>query len=169
MANQDTHGTDDARMVNLAGTFALLLTDRMFQTASDVMDQGHMTAAALIQIGQYSGDSIDALRHRLGLSHSAVVRLTDQLVEQGYIQKERTVKSDARVAVLTLTAQGKKQRSAVLAARRKTLEKLLKPLNGKELKLLGQLAEKILLAGVSSSIEAERVCRFCDTPAIQAS
>lgn len=163
MANQDT--SKDA--ANLVGTLGLLLTDRLFDSAAEIMGQGQMTAAALVQIGQYPGESIDALRHRLALSHSAVVRLTDQLVDQEYIQKERTIKSDARVAVLTLTPKGKKQRIAILAARRKVIEKTLKSLNDKELKTLGQLADKVLSATVTSTSEAEHACRFCDIPAIK--
>lgn len=160
---QQSQISETSRAGNFCNALSVLISDRIEAASNKIIGRGTMVSAALIQIGEYPSESIDNLRQRLGLSHSAVVRLTDHLVESGLINKERGAKNDARIALLTLTAKGKKQRANILAERSKIMEKLLKALSSKEIKDLSAIIGKVLEAAVNSDLEAENVCRLCDT------
>ncbi len=59
-----------------------------------------MAAAALVQIEGEPGCSIELVAGRIGLTHSATVRVVDKLAERGLVEKDRARK-DARAQSLS--------------------------------------------------------------------
>jgi DNA-binding MarR family transcriptional regulator len=89
------------------------MADAMTEAAA----QGGGAPAALVQIADHPGLTIEELRRRIGLSHSAVVRLLDRLAARDLVRRERG-QHDARTAGLQLTEQGRDLAQAVLGARK---------------------------------------------------
>jgi len=110
---QHTHD----RVANLLGVLALAVADQMACAMTEAAAQGGGAPAALVQIADHPGLTIEELRRRVGLSHSTVVRLLDRLAARGLVRRDRN-RQDARTAGLRLTGQGQALARSVLAARR---------------------------------------------------
>ena len=91
---------------------------------------GPSDAAALVVLARpkrsVANLRIEALRHDLGLSHSAAVRLVDRLQAAGLASRESG--SDGRSIAVRLTAAGRREAEGVLAERRGVVEEVLAPL-----------------------------------------
>lgn len=150
------------RTGNLLGALALAVTDKIRDVTAQAAGQGGMVPAALVQVGSEAGQSIDHLRRRLGLSHSASVRVVMQMEAKGWLTKSRANEKDARMATLHLTIEGQAAMAQIVAQRRAFLQSLVGPLTGVEQERLTALLETILSRVIQTDDEAEQACRLCD-------
>jgi DNA-binding MarR family transcriptional regulator len=149
----------DARRRNLLGATALALADRMRAAVDATSDVSGETAAALAVIAQQPGGTVEDLRQSIGRSQSATVRIVDRLVEHGLVERRPGERGPA--LALVVTARGRRQARAIVAARDRVLADALEGLDrraaaaleGALTHLLGRLAE--LPNGLT-------VCRLCD-------
>ncbi len=91
---------------------------------------GHSGAApaALAALSTFlDGSSIDTLRRPLGLTHSAAVRLTDRLAEDGLVRREPGV--DGRSVSIRLTDEGAAVAERIRRDRQAALAAVLDPLS----------------------------------------
>lgn len=157
-----TQKAERKRVANVLGAFALALTDKMNAAVRDAGNCSDMASAAIIQIGFEPGLSIERLRSCLGLSHSATVRVVDQLQAEGLAKRERNPQGDSRVALLTLTVKGEAQMRETLAARDQIVEPILARLSSQEATSLLAILEKAMPAVVEPGADQDVVCRLCD-------
>ena len=103
---------EELRLENIVGAMSLAMVDKMEQAFAAETGRGPSAVAALMQIGVEPGLSIERLRRIIALSHSASVRLVDQLVAEGLVRREISTGSDKRARALYLTAarRGRVQR-----------------------------------------------------------
>jgi MarR family transcriptional repressor of emrRAB len=152
-----------ARAGNLLGAFAIGLADRVQRETEAVAGRSGGRAPALATLAQWPGDTIEELRHSLGLSHSATVRVIDGLVADGLAEREHPGGGPA--VRPRLTSAGLAQARRILAARRRVLRWLLGDLSGKELKQLTATVERLLERLTPDFNAGELVCRLCDLEA----
>jgi DNA-binding MarR family transcriptional regulator len=124
------------------------------------MERGESVPAAILTVGTRPGQTIEALRRTLGLSHSATVRLVGGLIKDGWIRKKPG--PDRRSASLLLTAEGRRLHGRLLDRRRAILEQLLKKLSPAGYRGLQKALEVLLEGTARDRREAQRTCRFCD-------
>ncbi len=148
------------RTANLLGAVALTVSDRLEQTARDILNRSGETPAALVVIGYGFGPSNDQLRSVLGLSHPGTVRLTDRLVADGLV--ERREGRDRRAIALYLTENGYTLREKLLEGRLAAIRPLIDPLSSTDQKLLGDLLSKLLTSMQSNDLERRQICRLCN-------
>lgn len=151
---------DDERTANLLGALALALADALNHEAELRAQHGAAAPAALVTIGFYEGDSIDALARVLNLSHSATVRLVDRLERDALV--ERRDGPDGRTSALHLTRRGKARMRSILDGRRRVLNDALGPLSSDEHAVLTGLTEKLLSGLTRDRRHADHICRLCD-------
>jgi MarR family transcriptional regulator, negative regulator of the multidrug operon emrRAB len=151
---------DVARLANMLGVLAVALADGLEGASARTAGQGGGAAAALVQIATRPGLSIDELRRRIALSHSAVVRLVDRLVERGLVRRARSA-TDARAATLILTADGVRLADEVLAARRELLGDVVGRLSTEGRRELEASVEWLLRGLPASAAECCVMCRLC--------
>lgn len=145
---------------NLLGAVGLAVTDRIEETAHDVLGRVGETPAALVVIGYGMGPSNEQLRRILGLSHPGSVRLVDRLVADGLV--ERREARDKRAIALHLTEQGAALREELLRGRLAAVRPLLSPLTGAEQEVFAALLRKMLCAMGTTNSERCTLCRLCD-------
>ena len=148
------------RTANLLGVVALALTDRIEDSAGDILGHTGETPAALIMIGYGFGPSNDMLRRILGLSHPGTVRLVDRLVADGLV--ERREGRDKRAIALHLTKQGKAIREKLLKGRLAVIRPLLETLSADEQDTFSVLLHKMLSSMEPTNAERLTLCRLCD-------
>lgn len=146
---------------NWLGTLAVLIQDRVEARWQDELDLSPMSAAALVQVEQESGCAIELVATRIGLSHSATVRLVDKLVERGLVAKDRA-RQDQRQQSLKLTPAGRRAAAKLHQARNQVTDSLLALLPQAEAEALGRALAAILHRAVATKAEGDRVCRVCD-------
>ena len=149
-----------ARTANLLGALAVALTDAMTDVTERGARHGAAAPAALVTIAGESQISIERLRQVLHLSHSGAVRLIDRLAADGLV--ERRSGRDQRSLSLVLTAAGAAAAAAVLAERRKVLDRALAALTATERRSLAPLVEKLLAGASAGRQSADNICRLCD-------
>ena len=98
----------------------------------------------------------------IALSHSATVRLVDQLVASGLVLRAGGVEGDKRARSLQLTERGRELFERSLAARRSVIHRAFAVLGPEETEQFGQLIEKLLPALVDLGDDQDVVCRVCD-------
>ncbi|MGZ9723263.1 MarR family winged helix-turn-helix transcriptional regulator [Rhizobium miluonense] len=150
------------RLENLFGAMSLALVDKMEKAFADETGFGPSAVAAVIQIGSEPGLTIETLRRMIALSHSATVRLVDQLVASDLVLRAGGVEGDKRARSLQLTEVGQVLFDKSLAARRAVIERAFKGLKPEETEQLGRLVEKLLPALVDLGDDQDVVCRVCD-------
>jgi MarR family transcriptional repressor of emrRAB len=148
------------RIANLLGVVALAVTDRMENTAHDILSHAGETPAAVVIIGYGFGPSNDRLRRILGLSHPGTVRLIDRLVADGLV--ERREGSDRRAISLYLTKRGKALREELLKSRLAVIRPLLASFTEAEREKFAELLHKMLSAMNPTDMERRTLCRLCD-------
>jgi MarR family transcriptional regulator, negative regulator of the multidrug operon emrRAB len=71
------------QLSNLVGALALAVTDAQGREMAEASGLGESAAAAVVTLGEYPGLSVAALAGIVGLTHSATVRLADDLEPAG--------------------------------------------------------------------------------------
>lgn len=156
-----------SRLANLLGVLSLAVADQMTEAMTGVADQGGGAPAALVQIADHPRLTIEELRRRIGLSHSATVRLIDRLAARGLILRDRN-QQDARAAGLRLTRQGEAAARAVLAARGQVTASIVGRLPPDRQRELESLLDEMLARIPATSEDGTLLCRLCclrDCPA----
>jgi DNA-binding MarR family transcriptional regulator len=155
---------DPAREANLLGAFSLAVAERLEQATHRAAAHGGSAPAALNALEVYlDRSSIDTLRHPLGLTHSAAVRLVDRLTAAGLVTREPG--RDARSVAVSLTDSGRRAAHQVRQSRERALADLLAPLSAGERAQLTRLHGKLLDGITSSRDDARHICRLCDADA----
>lgn len=139
--------TDD-QMANAFASLALRVADGMRESSKDAAKRGSSAPTALVFILKHSGQSIDALRKALTLSHSATVRLVEKLVEDGLVIKQQG--RDARSVALSCTSLGSKRAGNIIKARRNVVDKVIGVLSPAEKNNLEAILRKIPAARILS-------------------
>jgi DNA-binding MarR family transcriptional regulator len=153
-----------AHEVNALGALSLELAGRIQEAGEAASPHGASVPAALTALhGLTGGQSIDALRHVVGLTHSGAVRLVDRLAGAGLV--ERRVGADGRAVSLQLTPEGRRAARRVLARREAAMETALAPLTPRERADLARLHERLLSTLTDGQRDRRRVCRLCDVEA----
>lgn len=148
------------REENLLGALALAVSDAMRVGIESATTRGSSVAAALVTVETFEGLSIEALRHHLGLSHPATVRLVDRLAGEGLL--DRRPAGHGRTLALHLTDAGRRVAADIEAGRWRALRSGLATLTPSERDALTPLVEKLLAGFVGDREDAHRVCRLCD-------
>lgn len=146
---------------NILGTLSVLIQDRVEGAWQSELDLSPMAAAAVLQTESAPGCSIEQVATRIGLSHSATVRVIDKLVERGLIEKDRARK-DARQQSLSLSKPGKRLAEQLHAVRNDVTDSLLAGLDPGQVTALHQAVCRILNKAVTTNQEGDVVCRVCD-------
>ena len=153
-----------AHEANALGALALEVARRVQEAGDAASPHGASVPAALTALhGLTGGQSIDALRRVVGLTHSGAVRLVDRLVAAGLA--ERRVGADGRAVALQLTPEGRRAARRVLSHREAAVEGVLAPLTTFERATLAALHERLLGSLTSGQEDRRRVCRLCDVEA----
>jgi DNA-binding MarR family transcriptional regulator len=153
-----------AHEVNAFGAVVLEVARRIQDAGTRASPHGASAPAALAALnGLAAGQSIDALRRIVGLTHSGAVRLVDRLAAAGLV--ERRVGADQRSVALHLTPEGRRAARRVLAQREAAIEQVLAELDPRERQTLGRIHERLLAALVDDTEDRRRACRLCDVAA----
>jgi MarR family transcriptional repressor of emrRAB len=153
--------TDEARLANLLGSLSLALTDRVGAATEAAAGLGGSGPAALAALSTHlDGESIDALRRSLGLTHSAAVRLVDRLEDAGLARRARG--PDGRSVAVSMTAAGRSLGRDVIRARHRALAEALEGLGASQRRTLAATAESLLGELTASRADAHKICRLCD-------
>ncbi len=146
---------------NILGALSVLIQDRVERSWQTALDLSPMAVAALVQIDSEPGSSIEQVAGRIGLTHSATVRIIDKLAERGLVEKDRARK-DARAQSLKLTRSGKGTAQQLHAARNQVTDELLASLTPAQRQALQDAVATILHQTVEPGREADVTCRVCD-------
>jgi MarR family transcriptional repressor of emrRAB len=147
-----------ARAANLLGAHALLVGDRMRESAGMELS----SAAVLTSLQTFAdGASIDVLRRVLGLSHSGGVRIVKRLEAEGLLSREPDP-ADRRAVRIHLTREGEREARRLLASRQAALAPLLAGLGERDSAALERLLERLLASATGDAADANRICRLCD-------
>jgi MarR family transcriptional repressor of emrRAB len=158
-----TH-THERQPANLLGALSIAVSERIAGAAAGATVHGASAPAALVALeAPEAGETIDALRRILGITHSGTVRLIDRLAGAGLV--ERRVGPDARSVSLSLTPTGRRTARRIMAAREATAEEVLSVLSPADRGRLADLLAELLAGLVWSADDARRVCRLCDLDA----
>jgi MarR family transcriptional regulator, negative regulator of the multidrug operon emrRAB len=149
----------DARRRNLLGATALALADRMRATVDSASDVSGEAAAALAVIAQQPRGTVEDLRQAIGRSQPATVRIVDRLVEHGLVERRPGDRGPA--LALVVTARGRRQARAIVAARDRVLAEALQGLDRRTAAAL-ESALTHLLVRLSELPDGLSVCRLCD-------
>ena len=148
------------RTANLLGALALAISDAQTQDMEAASGLGGSATAALVTLGEYPGLSVAALAAILGLSHSATVRLVDDLERRDIVQRKPG--ADRRSVGLGLTAAGMGLRAKAMQARADMLVRSLAAVPADERKILTRVLSRILEELTTSRTAADHICRLCD-------
>lgn len=119
-------------------------------------------AAAVAALAAFaSGSPIDRLSGALGLSHSRVVRLVDQLEADGHVTRARGT-ADRRAVHVTLTDSGWALAREIAAARLSILRAEVDALDAADRAALDRICATLLSRRIDSLRAAARTCRLCE-------
>lgn len=145
---------------NIVGAFALMISDDIVRASSSRAPEAGPAASALALLAHKPGLSIRMLAVGVGLSHAGTVRLVDRLAVEGLIER-REHTTDGRTRSLFLTQAGEIASDDVLTARDDVLAEGLSILNPDELKVLCDIAERVLRDRLENDEHSNRICRLC--------
>jgi DNA-binding MarR family transcriptional regulator len=148
------------RVANLLGALVTALGDRMDDAVTEEAGQQGRAPAALVQLADHPGLTVSDLRRRLGLTHSAVVRLVDRLVDRHLVTRTAH-DSDARAVRLTLTTRGTSVATSVATARLTVLRDVLADLDPAQRDSLEQVAQTLLATLPTNADDTSLICRLC--------
>ena len=151
---------DGPRDRNIFGAFALMISDDIVRASSSRAPEAGPAASALALLAHPPGLSIRMLAVGVGLSHAGTVRLVDRLATEGLIER-REHSSDGRTRALYLTPTGKIASDEVLASRDEVIAEGLSILKPDELKILCDMAERVLRDRLENLEHSYRICRLC--------
>jgi DNA-binding MarR family transcriptional regulator len=142
----------------------VLARDLEAATAASASGPGGRAAAVTALAAFASGSPIDRLASSLGLSHSRVVRLVDQLEADGHVTRARgTV--DRRAVHVTLTESGRALAGKITRARLELLREEVEALGADDQAALDRICATFLSRRIDSLRAAERTCRLCEPSA----
>jgi len=148
------------RAGNLLGAAALAISGAADDAAGE---RSQAAKAALAILGQSPPCSIGALSKILRRSHSATVRLVEELQADGLVRKQAG--EDRRSILVQLTGAGRREAEAILASRAKVLGDVISALaQGERLELV-RILEKILTSLTPDREACNHICRFCHVAA----
>jgi len=150
--------SETQRRENLVGTFVLALSDRFREETEAAIGHSGAGTAAMTMIAQFPDLPIEALRHRLGLSHPATVPAVDRLVEQGFLRGEPSGSGPA--VSLVPTATGRAKAGEILEVGQRTIRGELPEVSDDEAEALTSVLERSL--NCMSNAPGTTVCRLCD-------
>lgn len=150
-------------LTNLVGALAVAIGDAQEAAMRRSDDLGASAVAAVVSLGADPGMTVGGLARVLALSHSATVRLVDDLVARDLAV--RTVGMDGRSVALRLTAAGHERRRAALAARAAVIDAALDAVTGRERAVLEGLVSRMLCRLTTGRAGADHLCRLCDEAA----
>ncbi len=153
----------DPRLANLLGVVALAASDRVAATVTEPVGCGGAHPAALVHAAAHPGESIEALRRVIGVSHPAAVQVANRLVAEGLL--ERRPGPDRRTVALHVTPAGDAAVARLLARRAAALGALLDPLDDEERERLASLLDKMVAGLADDRPDALVACRLCDRAA----
>jgi DNA-binding MarR family transcriptional regulator len=151
------------RTANLLGALALAISDAQTQAMEAASGLGRRATATLVTLGEYPGLSVAALAAILGLTHSATVRLVDDLERRDVVQ--RRPGADRRSVGLGLTAAGMSLRAGAMQARADMLVRSLAAVPADDREILTRVLSRILEELTTSRTAADHICRLCDEDA----
>jgi DNA-binding MarR family transcriptional regulator len=138
----------------------VLARDLEAAAAASASGPGGRAAAVTALAAFASGSPIDRLASSLGLSHSRVVRLVDQLEADGHVTRSRGT-ADRRAVLVTLTESGWALASTITTARLSILREQVDALDADDRAALDRICATILSRRIDSLRAAERTCRMC--------
>ena len=139
----------------------VLARDLDAATAASASGPGGRGAALTALAAFASGSPIDRLAWSLGLSHSRVVRLVDQLEADGHVTRARGT-ADRRAVHVTLTESGRAFATKITTARLSILRDEVEALDADDRAALDRISAKILSRRIDGVRAAERTCRLCE-------
>lgn len=145
----------------LGAVVDVLARDLEAATAASASRSGGRAAALTALAGFASGSPIDRLAWSLGLSHSRVVRLVDQLEADGHVTRGRGT-ADRRAVHVTLTESGWALAGEIASARLAILREEVDALDAEDRAALDRISARLLSRRIDSLRAAERTCRLCD-------
>lgn len=148
---------------NRLGALALALNDAQLRGMEAACGLGASATAALVTLGEYPGLSVAGLSGIVGLSHSATVRLADDLARRGLLR--RVAGADRRSVGLTLTEEGLDLRTRAMEARAGVLEQAVGRLPEADREVLSRSVSRLLEELTTSRAVADHICRLCDEAA----
>jgi MarR family transcriptional repressor of emrRAB len=151
------HTPSDERLLNLLGALAVGLGDRIAAATEREVGESATTVAALATVAQVPGASIEGLRHALGLSHSATVRVVDRLAARGLVERRPGTRGPA-VAIVA-TAAGTRLAARVLDVRHRLVQEVAGDALPED--LVGAL-ETLLERLTVDPAAGHQICRLCD-------
>lgn len=151
---------DAPRDRNIFGAFALMIGDDIVRASSSRAPEAGPAASALALLAHKPGLSIRMLAVGVSLSHAGTVRLVDRLAAEDLIER-REHSTDGRTRSLYLTPAGKVVSDEVLAARDQVIAEGLSVLSPDELKILCDIAERVLRDRLENLEHSYRICRLC--------
>lgn len=151
---------DSSRDRNVFGAFALMLSDDIVRASSSRAPEAGPAASALALLAHKPGLSIRMLAVGVGLSHAGAVRLVDRLANEELIER-REHSTDGRTRSLYLTSAGRIASDGVLASRDEVIAEGLSILTPDDLKILSDIAERVLRDRLENLDHSFRICRLC--------
>ena len=130
-------------------------------TAACASGPGGRAAAVTALAGFASGSPIDTLAGALGLSHSRVVRIVDQLEADGHVARARGT-ADRRTVHVTLTDSGWALAREIATARLSILRAEVEALDADDRAALDRICATVLSRRIDSVRAAARTCRLCE-------
>jgi DNA-binding MarR family transcriptional regulator len=151
----------DTFVGNALGAFGRALSDKIDIAWTTTTGKTTSACYAINQIGCEPGSSIKVLSKMLGIEHSSLVRLLDNLERDGLIQRIDN-KNDKREKHIYLSDEGESMLTQLINARRRIMQPVTGLLNDAELNTLHELIEKMTAAVVVGGDDQHYVCRLCE-------
>lgn len=148
------------RLANLLNAAATAIADAQATSMALRTKLKPSTTAAILTLGQHPALTLSELAGILALSHSATVRLVDNLAAKGLAQ--RGDGQDRREVAVSLTVQGHELYAKLRNAQSEMLLPLIQVLEPAERATLEAALSRILAALTRGRESADHICRFCD-------
>lgn len=164
VSHPDAGDSAPTALTTMLGAFVDAVAERLRTETEQVAGRTGASAAALTMVAQFPDRSVEFLRRAIGLSHSATVRVVDQLVADGLVERRRSGHGPA--VAITVTPLGRERARAVSTRRRAVLSDLLARLDPTQTDALASVLDSTLahLAGGPGTT----ICRLCDQQACRA-
>ncbi len=142
------------RTANHLAAVAIAIADTMHEP-----DMSPSAVAALLTVAQWQPIGAQELAAVIGLSQSATVRLVDELVAAGLVQR---LDKKGRAVPLALTAAGRRRARTLRSQRLAVAERALAALDNDQRAGLEKALPRLLAALTTGRAAARHICRFCD-------
>jgi MarR family transcriptional regulator, negative regulator of the multidrug operon emrRAB len=152
--------SSSARTANLLGALSLAVHERLRAATEGTDPLAGSEPATLVTLAHYPGQSIEALRRTLAITHSGAVRLVDRLERAGLVA--RAPGGPGRTLAIALTRSGRAAAAGVLARRQAVLDEIVESLPSDEQAALARVAERVLASLTEDRQSGFHLCRLCD-------